>query len=129
MERLVRLTKRISSREIEVDAGGWSASYYPADDCFNALVKLAHYEDLKEAGRLVELPCELGDYIYDISEFVDGNKHPEMLVFKARYIELSMDADGEINFCIGGYEYKKEDFGKTVFANIEEAEATLKGGE
>ena len=65
MERLVRLTKRISSREIEVDAGGWSASYYPADDCFNALVKLAHYEDLEEAGRLVVLPEGMDkDYLF-----------------------------------------------------------------
>lgn len=90
--------------------------------------KLAHYEDLEESGRLVVLPCEVGDYIYDISEFTDENEYPEMIVVRAYYIELSLDADGEINYCIAGYDYKKEDFGKTVFRTIEEAEAALKGG-
>lgn len=90
--------------------------------------KLKHYEDLEEAERLVVLPCEVGDYIYDISEFTDENEYPEMIVVRAYYIELSLDADGEINYCIAGYDYKKEDFGKTVFRTIEEAEAALKGG-
>lgn len=85
------------------------------------------WRNLKESGRLVILPCEVGDYIYDISEFTDGNEHPEMIVVRAYYIELSLDADGEINYCIAGYDYKKEDFGKTVFHTIEEAEAALKG--
>ena len=88
--------------------------------------KLAHYEDLQEAGRLVELPCELGDCIYDISEFANGCEYPEVYVIKAYYIELSLDERGEINFCIGGYDYKKEDFGKTVFLTREEAETALK---
>ena len=26
--------------------------------------KLAHYEDLEEQGRLIELPCSVGDTVY-----------------------------------------------------------------
>ena len=32
------------------------------------LEKLAHYEDLEEQGRLIELPCAVGDTVYWISE-------------------------------------------------------------
>ena len=32
------------------------------------LDKLAHYEDLEEQGRLIELPCAVGDTVYRISE-------------------------------------------------------------
>lgn len=125
-----RLTVRNFENEACCTHGGCDAY----EDCYECpgfqdiLAKLAHYEDLEESGRLVILPCEVGDYIYDISEFTDGNEHPEMIVVRAYYIELSLDADGEINYCIAGYDYKKEDFGKTVFRTIEEAEAALKGG-
>ena len=34
----------------------------------DALRKLAHYEDLEEQGRLIELPCAVGDTVYWISE-------------------------------------------------------------
>ena len=33
-----------------------------------ALDKLAHYEDLEEAGRLIELPCKVGDMAYYIDK-------------------------------------------------------------
>lgn len=35
----------------------------PIDEAF---VKLAHYEDLEEQGRLIELPCAVGDKVYTI---------------------------------------------------------------
>lgn len=33
-----------------------------------AYYKLQHYEDLEEQGRLIELPCAVGDTVYWISE-------------------------------------------------------------
>ena len=133
-----RLTERFSN--------GQAASYWCGSNCqydhkycrenvencpaLDAILeKLAHFEDLQEAGRLVELPCKLGDYFYDISEFVDGCGCPEMYMFKARNIELMSDKNGEIYFCIDGNDYKKEDFGKIVFPTCEEAEAALEGGD
>ena len=39
------------------------------------LERLAHYEDLEEAGRLIELPCAIGDITYWIgTEDEDGNE-------------------------------------------------------
>lgn len=35
------------------------------------LNRLAHYEDLAEQGRLVELPCKIGDTIYKIPSAVN----------------------------------------------------------
>ena len=32
----------------------------------NAIAKLAHYEDLEEQGRLVVLPCKIGDRVYRV---------------------------------------------------------------
>ena len=37
----------------------------PIQEGFN---KLAHYEDLEEAGRLIELPCKVGDMAYYIDK-------------------------------------------------------------
>lgn len=53
--------------------------YYTKDDHFPAremdgyesllaMNKLAHYEDLEEQGRLIELPCKLGDTIWIVRE-------------------------------------------------------------
>lgn len=33
----------------------------------DALDKLAHYEDLEEAGRLIELPCKVGTEVFFIT--------------------------------------------------------------
>lgn len=36
--------------------------------------KLAHYEDLEEQGRLIELPCALNSKLYFFGEKTDGTK-------------------------------------------------------
>lgn len=36
------------------------------DDTLEALKELQHYKDLEEAGRLIELPCKVGDTVYSI---------------------------------------------------------------
>ena len=128
MKRLTIRTPKGAAVKMGEPANEAEARKMLMDNFHKVCEKLAHYEDMEEAERLVVLPCEVGDYIYDISEFTDGNEHPEMIIVRAYYIELSLDADGEINYCIAGYDYKKEDFGKTVFRTIEEAEAALKGG-
>lgn len=89
--------------------------------------RLAYYEDLEEQGRLVVLPCKVGDTFFDVSEFVNGDEYPEMYEDKVRYIELQKDREtGELVFCIEGIDFRYDDFGKTVFLTREEAEAALK---
>ena len=82
------------------------------------LQKLAYYEDLEESGRLIELPCKVGDTVYDIA----GKKIREQIVDGIEYM-----ADG---FFI----YANEDewigrLGDLVFLTKAEAEATLKESE
>ena len=36
--------------------------------------KLAHYEDLEEQGRLIELPCKVGDTVYIVWSTLDFHK-------------------------------------------------------
>ena len=76
------------------------------------LTKLGEYEDLEEQGRLVKLPCKVGDSIYSVIE--DG----------LTIIELK--------FSLDFYVRRKNDIGKTVFLTKSEAEAKLeelRGGE
>lgn len=80
--------------------------------------KLAHYEDLEEQGRLIELPCAVGDTVYDIAD----KKIRKQIVDGIEYM-----ADG---FFI----YANEDewlgrLGDLVFLTKAEAEAALKESE
>lgn len=78
-------------------------------------------------GRLVVLPCKVGDTVY--VEWSDGLEYDKSVVEK-----ISIGADGQARFLIPAYLhshsaswYQTSDFGKTVFLTREEAEATLKG--
>ncbi len=92
--------------------------------------KLKHYEDLEEQGRLIELPCAVGDTVYSFSFnivypfTVNGfeiNKNG--VEFKGSYCgeEKSLEY-WSIRFPVSK-------IGKAVFLTPEEAEAALKGAE
>lgn len=72
-----------------------------------ALSKLAHYEDLEEQGRLIELPCKIGDTIYYILGI--PNKTPCEIEETKFYLS-------DLNR-----------IGKDLFLTREEAETALKG--
>ena len=84
--------------------------------------KLAKYEDAKEHGRLIVLPCKIGDTVYintpsgaTLSEIVDSVTKPQ---FRTKTVEGLRGLDFE--FC---------DYGKTVFLSREEAEKALEAKE
>ena len=85
----------------------------------DALEKLADYEDLEEQGRLLKLPCKVGDTVYYINP--DKNTINELVVYGfdirplQRFVYDYMGA--RLNF---------NQFGKTVFLTKSEAEAKLK---
>ena len=86
----------------------------------NILRKLARYEDLEEQGRLIELPCEIGDTIWTIDpdiNFIDD--------FKVTDIDIVKEGIAICNHYLG-YSCDFNDFGNTVFLTREEAEAKLK---
>lgn len=80
--------------------------------------KLAHYEDLEEQGRLIELPCALGDTVYDIAGIAGKGIRKQIV-------------DGIEYMAEGFFIYANEDewlgrFGDLVYLTKEEAEAKLK---
>lgn len=88
--------------------------------------KLAYYEDLEEQGRLICLPCKVGDTVWYIDE--DDDNYPlEFIITKIdveendylRYHAREKDNCGKIGFI-------KDDIGKTLFLTKEEAEQALK---
>lgn len=98
--------------------------------------KLGKYEDLEEQGRLIKLPCKIGDIIYRVNA---GAKEPviKMRVLQVNYKQLREDRiiiriDAMNDNDMGESCYLLEDFGKNVFITKSEAEAKLKeleGGE
>ena len=100
------------------------------------LRKLKDYEDLEEQGRLVKLPCKIGDIIYRVNA---GAKEPviKMIVLQVNYKQLREDRiiiriDAMNDNDMGESCYLLADFGKNVSITKSEAEAKLKeleGGE
>lgn len=107
--------------------------------------KLAHYEDLEEAGRLIELPCKVGDTVYGrfrsrgeeihkcrvvktrTFQFKEGSEPYYFVDVEFNIIDPFYN-DGRLMTCgyqaVIGRNYAGWD---RVFLTREEAEAALKG--
>lgn len=111
---------------------------YVVDGCRNCYIqqafkKLADYEDLKDQGLLVRLPCKVGDMVWD-NDF----GYPESYEIKAfsygycdSYVEPGIGIEDEIIFYYESYTrsiagaFPMSEIGKTVFLTREEAEKKL----
>lgn len=92
--------------------------------------KLAHYEDLEEDGRLIELPCKVGDTVYRLwyTECHNGVTYPDP--YDCRGCEDECD----IELTVVEQKVRSMDwllsslthFGSEYFTAKEEAEAKLK---
>ena len=112
--------------------GGLGASS-KCDNCeimTSVCEKLGKYEDLEEQGRLIKLPCKIGDIIYRVNA---GAKEPviKMRVLQVNYKQLREDRiiiriDAMNDNDMGESCYLLEDFGKNVLITKSEAEAKLK---
>ena len=88
--------------------------------------KLKHYEDLEEQGRLIELPCKIGDTVYVVE---DWGYRKELKEREVGVIALKGINDFSKEFwedVYGGILGNFSDIGKTIFLTKVEAEATLK---
>lgn len=87
--------------------------------------KLAEYEDLEEQGKLLKIPCKVGDEIFIPIDF-QGKVHRGVIIgveySKIRKSFVAVVRTDDDFLC---YE-KFEDFGKNVFLNKTEAENELK---
>ena len=90
---------------------------------FNALVRLAELEDKIEDGTLVELPCKVGDTIYEVFKnhkppFIQQTK-VEKIIVTEKGLKLKLARNSV-------YETSISSLGNTLFLTKEEAEVKLK---
>lgn len=92
--------------------------------------KLGEYENLEEQGRLISLPCKVGDTLYRVNK---GAKEPVIMMRVLQlYIKqlhkdrtvIRIDAINDDD--MGESCYFLENIGETVFLTQSEAEAKLK---
>ena len=107
-------------------------SGFSCSEIYNALSKLRYYENLEEQGRLVVLPCKIGDSFFTYSWICSASDDD---------YQRECDKYDDCNECpYNSYEIKEwkfknavhiinaeEAFGKSIFLSREEAEAALKG--
>lgn len=98
-------------------------------DYSDVLERLAQYEDEEEAGKLLILPCAIGDKIYRI----EGRKKPPRIL-AAHVVEKIEITTSGIWLCFGwrsmGYEVvHSRDIGKTFFLNPDDGYAAMKASE
>ena len=92
---------------------------YP--DYISATEKLARYEDLEEQGKLIELPCKIGDTVYGI------RRYKGRIVKSGTVSEMFYTQEGKLMIVV---KYVcRGHWGKQIFATLEEAEAALKGAD
>lgn len=101
--------------------------------------KLGKYEDLEEQGRLIKLPCKVGDTVYvvtspfNVFDDIEYEENMKDEVYESYVSSITFYECGEqyriyakaTNHFIGAY-FRECDFCKTVFLTKSEAEAKLK---
>lgn len=92
------------------------------------LAELKRYKDLEEQHRLIELPCAVGDTVYEVQEI--RKRIQEYTIISIHFSHSSILIGWEINDGKGIYSnlngFEVSAIGKTVFLTKEEAEAKLK---
>lgn len=104
-----------------------------------AVDKWEEYKQLEEQGRLIKLPCKVGDTVYvvtspfNVFDDIEYDENTKEEVYEAYVSNVSFYECGEqyriyakaTKHFIGAY-FRECDFGKTVFLTKSEAEAKLK---
>ena len=111
--------KNLNSHCVAIDAKGYMTYYGQHID------KLAEYENLEEQGRLIQLPCKVGDTVYAI-----GFNNNKPIIYESVVLRILI-TEKEIVFNVKVDEFeinsqlKQSMFGKTVFLTQSEAEQKL----
>ena len=113
-----RLTKRRQDGRVGFSVGGT-----PSENMCKfpiVLDKLCEYEDLEEDGRLIKLPCKVGDKIW--VPFIDG----DIAVLRVQGIFIG--PTGKVILNLNDSPLNKvwgDEIGKTIYLSKEEAEKHL----
>jgi len=89
--------------------GNWTIRALPGA-AKNAFDKLAEYEDAEESGKLIKLPCKIGDSVFQLV----WNSGEEWIVV-------------EKPFMLGDLSFRTLQLGSGIFLARSEAEAALAG--
>lgn len=120
--------KRLTNRNKEIPTLVDNAEYW-----LEVYFKLKDYEDLEEQGRLVKLPCKVGDTVWDndygrpcaytITAFSFGECEEYICepVTTKEAVFYYANSSGSITGS-----FAESEIGKSVFLNKSEAEAKLK---
>lgn len=137
MERLTKVMSCPNGTKIyDISNKLFGLNISRADKTRMILEKLAEYEDLEEQGRLIKLPCKVGDKIF--LDFAGFGKDVDKFTVKDFHLdcfkngETTLFCDYESNDKALSGQIDVTEFGKTVFLTKSEAEAKLKelkGGE
>ena len=110
--------------------------YVPTEDLehlyavIEAAEKVSKYETAKENGRLVVLPCKVGQCVYTNHSMSGWYMRKSERPYLGRVIFVGLNAeDPYFNIILGEgkmLQYKFSDIGTTVFLTKEEAEKALK---
>ena len=104
-------------------------SYYSnCEEGYCAMEKLADYEDAEEQGRLVILPCKIGDTIYEVSyenrEFVIKEHIVKEFIYRTyRFPRIKIYCENENGFLVCNNIGKLDE---CLFLTQAEVEAKLK---
>lgn len=102
-------------------------------DCaiYQAIQKLAHYENMEEDGKLLKLPCKPWDTVYVISKYTKY----DIQIIEAKVTQMKIKDDGKtVSFsCRGKWKngnpyignFVNKSIGKTVFLTKPEAQVAL----
>ena len=113
-----RLTKRKQDGRV-----GFAVSGTPSENMCKfpiVLDKLCEYEDLEEDGRLIKLPCKVGDKVW--VPFIDGN------IEEIRVKGIAIGTTGKVILSLNDHILNKvwgDEIGKTIYLSKEEAEKHL----
>lgn len=123
-----------------IDDELWERACEPDCEEIDAVYRrLKQYEDLEEQGRLIKLPCKVGDTVYvvtspfNVFDDIEYDENMKDEVYESYVSSTTFYKSGEqyriyakaTNHFIGAY-FRECDFGKTVFLTKSEAEAKLK---
>lgn len=98
------------------------------NDSETAIDKLARYEDAEENGRLIVLPCNIGDTVYFIRGNYRKSRFKSIEAIRVTEINIKKDINGNLlppAIVANGSRYRFSSIGKSVFLTREEAEKAL----
>lgn len=128
-----RLTVRIDNVP-DGESGVWVKEH----DYVSAAEKLAEYEDLEEQGRLIKLPCKVGDDVWFVPSHTNynlnilNNHREENKICHQKVARITFSRNGWYLECDKDLEYAADHilldkmYKETWFLTKSEAEAKLK---